>query len=140
MDVAKAKNGQIPLGEIIELLNELIQSDHIKYDELTAKQKEFETKITDINSLLQKAEESAKTAEGVTERENCNVYCPSCSWYRARLKLSARSATFSSTLSGSLMLFDWGVFFFIQRPITASTTRTAKKTIIKVPNIVRYTS
>ena len=60
MDVAKAKNGQIPLGEIIELLNELIQSDHIKYDELTAKQKEFETKITDINSLLQKAEEYNK--------------------------------------------------------------------------------
>ena len=70
MDVNKAKNGEISVGEIVELLNELIQSDHIKYDELTAIQKEVETKITDINSLLQKAEEYNKHQQALQYNTN----------------------------------------------------------------------
>ncbi len=70
MDVNKAKNGEISVGEIVELLNELIQSDNIKYDELTAIQKEVETKITDINSLLQKAEEYNKHQQALQDNTN----------------------------------------------------------------------
>ncbi len=70
MDVNKAKNGEISVGEIVELLNELIQSDNIKYDELTAIQKEVETKITDINSLLQKAEEYNKHQQALQYNTN----------------------------------------------------------------------
>ena len=92
------------------------------------------------NAILGVSLACAKAAAEITERGNNNVYCPSCSWYRARLNLSPRSAAFSSTLSGSLRSFDAGFFFFIQRPMSASTASTAKKTIMNVPNIVRYTS
>ena len=67
MDVDEAKNGQMPVGEIIELLDKLIKSDNVKYDEVTAIQKEVETKITDINSLLQKAEEYHKHQQALQD-------------------------------------------------------------------------
>ena len=67
MDVDKAQNGQMPVSEIIELLNKLIESDNVKYDELTAIQKEVETKITAIDRRLQMAEEYNKHQQALKE-------------------------------------------------------------------------
>lgn len=60
IDVNKAKKREIPVSEIVELLKKLIETDGVKYDKLTGLQKEIEEKITDINRLLQKAEEYNK--------------------------------------------------------------------------------
>ena len=67
IDVNKAKKREIPVSEIVELLKKLIETDGVKYDKLTGLQKEIEEKITDINRLLQKAEEYNKHQQALKD-------------------------------------------------------------------------
>ena len=70
LDVDNAKKGSMPDSDIIELLNELIENDNTKYDELTNVQKGIEEKITHINSILQQAEQYVKTEQALKDNES----------------------------------------------------------------------
>lgn len=69
-DVKKAKAGQLPMTDIMELLKKLLQEDSAAQSDLDTQLTEVEKKIEIITAQLTQAQAYATAKESLTEQEN----------------------------------------------------------------------
>lgn len=67
VNVDKAKNDQLPIGGIVDLLEELLKEDNIRYNGYTKEYNSLDTAISEATKLIAKVEEQKKTEDSLAE-------------------------------------------------------------------------
>jgi len=69
LDVKKAKGGELPLTDVMELLEKLLKADNDAQDTLNVQQKEIETELERVSVLLNQAESYANARRSLAEKK-----------------------------------------------------------------------
>ena len=67
VNVDRAKNDRLPIGGILELLEELLKEDNIRYNEYTQEHDSLDEEIAEKSKLLARVEEQKKTEDSLAE-------------------------------------------------------------------------
>ena len=69
LEVSKAKDGALPMDEVLALLDQLITGDEEQYTDITARAKALETELAEVNKRLTLAGAQKKTEEALKKAQ-----------------------------------------------------------------------